>query len=147
VCLSSCTTEETLYSLADLSTILLTGRSTLIQDWTYTCINWLRTLPYIRAWAEKYKDKGVVVIGVHTPEFPFEHDLDNVRRAAKDMKVEYPLVMLILAHIATRGMHLEAADHLGVSGGFEVLVEEGQGADVEELHLDPLGREFLGGAQ
>jgi hypothetical protein len=58
----------------------------------YTCINWLRTLPYVRAWAEKYKE-GLVVIGVHTPEFPFEHNVDNVRRAAKDMRVDYPIAI------------------------------------------------------
>jgi thiol-disulfide isomerase/thioredoxin len=71
----------------------LRGKVVLIDFWTYTCINWLRTLPYVRAWAEKYQDHGVVVIGVHTPEFPFEHDLDNVRRAAKDMKVSYPIAI------------------------------------------------------
>jgi len=65
----------------------------LIDFWTYTCINWLRTFPYVRAWAEKYKDKGLVVIGVHTPEFSFEHDLDNVRQAAKERNVDYPIVI------------------------------------------------------
>ena len=64
----------------------LRGKVVLIDFWTYTCINWLRTLPYVRAWAEKYKDQGLVVIGVHAPEFPFEKNLDNVRRAVKDMK-------------------------------------------------------------
>jgi thiol-disulfide isomerase/thioredoxin len=76
-----------------LSAADLRGNVVLIDFWTYTCINWLRTLPYVRAWAEKYKHHGVVVIGVHTPEFPFEHDLDNVRRAAKDMKVAYPIAI------------------------------------------------------
>ncbi len=71
----------------------LRGKVVLIDFWTYTCINWLRTLPYVRAWAEKYRDHGVVVIGVHSPEFPFEHDLENVRRAAKDMRVEYPIAI------------------------------------------------------
>src|SRR5512133_2629147 len=71
----------------------LRGKVVLIDFWTYTCINWLRTLPYVRAWAEKYRDHGVVVIGVHTPEFSFEHDLDNVRRAAKDMRVDYPIAI------------------------------------------------------
>jgi thiol-disulfide isomerase/thioredoxin len=71
----------------------LRGHVVLIDFWTYTCVNWLRTLPYIRAWAEKYKDQGLVAIGVHTPEFAFEHDLDNVRRAAKDMQVEYPIAI------------------------------------------------------
>jgi thiol-disulfide isomerase/thioredoxin len=76
-----------------LSAVDLRGNVVLIDFWTYTCINWLRTLPYVRAWAEKYKDHGVVVIGVHTPEFPFEHDLENVRRAAKDMRVSYPIAI------------------------------------------------------
>jgi thiol-disulfide isomerase/thioredoxin len=71
----------------------LRGKVVLIDVWTYTCVNWLRTLPYVRGWAEKYKSQGLVVIGVHSPEFPFEHDLENVRRAAKDMRVEYPIAV------------------------------------------------------
>jgi thiol-disulfide isomerase/thioredoxin len=71
----------------------LRGKVVLIDVWTYTCINWLRTLPYVRAWAEKYGTQGLVVIGVHSPEFPFEHDVDNVRRAAKDMRVDYPVAI------------------------------------------------------
>jgi len=71
----------------------LHGKVVLIDFWTYTCINWLRTLPYVRAWAEKYRDHAVVVIGVHTPEFSFEHDLENVRRAAQDMRVSYPIAI------------------------------------------------------
>jgi thiol-disulfide isomerase/thioredoxin len=71
----------------------LRGSVVLVQFWTYTCINWLRTLPYVRAWADNYKDHGLVVIGVHTPEFEFEHDLDNVRRAATDMRVDYPIAI------------------------------------------------------
>src|SRR5437660_6689140 len=71
----------------------LRGKVVLIDVWTYTCINWLRTLPYVRAWSEKYKNEGLVVIGVHTPEFPFEHNVDNVRRAAKDMRVDYPIAI------------------------------------------------------
>jgi thiol-disulfide isomerase/thioredoxin len=67
------------------------GHVVLVNFWTYTCINWLRTLPYLRAWAENYKDQGLTVIGVHTPEFGFEHDLDNVRRAVKDLGVDYPV--------------------------------------------------------
>ena len=59
----------------------LRGNVVLTGFWTYTCINWLRQLPYLRAWAGKYASHGLVVIGVHTPEFPFEHDLGNVRRA------------------------------------------------------------------
>jgi len=71
----------------------LRGKVVLIDVWTYTCINWLRTLPYVRAWAEKYKDQGLVVIGVHSPEFGFEQNADNVRRAATDLKVGYPIAI------------------------------------------------------
>ncbi len=71
----------------------LRGKVVLIQFWTYSCINWLRTLPYVRAWAEKYKDQGLVVIGVHTPEFDFEKSVDNVSRAAKEMKINYPIAI------------------------------------------------------
>jgi thiol-disulfide isomerase/thioredoxin len=71
----------------------LRGKVVLVDFWTYTCINWLRTLPYIRAWAEKYKEHGLVTIGVHTPEFSFEHEVDNVRWATQDMSVEYPVAI------------------------------------------------------
>src|SRR3712207_3710693 len=71
----------------------LRGKVVLVDFWTYTCINWLRQLPYVRAWAEKYRDHGVVVIGVHTPEFAFEQNVDSVRQAAKDMRVDYPIVI------------------------------------------------------
>jgi thiol-disulfide isomerase/thioredoxin len=76
-----------------LTTAELRGKVVLVDFWTYTCINWLRTLGYVRAWAEKYADQGLVVIGVHTPEFPFERDVDNVREALRDMNVEYPVVL------------------------------------------------------
>jgi len=71
----------------------LRGKVVLVDFWTYTCINWLRSLPHVRAWAEKYKDRGLVVIGVHSPEFAFEKDVDNVRRAAKEMRVGYPIAI------------------------------------------------------
>jgi thiol-disulfide isomerase/thioredoxin len=71
----------------------LRGKVVLVDFWTYTCINWLRSLPYVRAWAEKYGDQGLVVIGVHTPEFAFEHNVANVRRAAKDMRIDYPIAI------------------------------------------------------
>jgi len=71
----------------------LTDKIILVNFWTYTCINWLRQLPYLRAWAEKYADHDLAVIGVHTPEFGFEHNLDNVRRAVQDMRIEYPVVI------------------------------------------------------
>jgi thiol-disulfide isomerase/thioredoxin len=71
----------------------LRGKVVLVQFWTYTCINWLRTLPYVRAWAEKYKDQGLVVIGVSTPEFEFEHNIENVRRSVKEMGITYPIAI------------------------------------------------------
>src|SRR5262245_4524726 len=71
----------------------LKGKAVLVDFWTYTCINWLRTLPYVRAWAEKYKNKGLVVIGVHSPEFSFEKNPDNVRRAVKALRVDYPVAV------------------------------------------------------
>jgi thiol-disulfide isomerase/thioredoxin len=69
----------------------LRGKVVLVNFWTYTCINWLRQLPYLRAWYGKYSSNGLMVIGVHTPEFPFEHDVDNVRRAVQEMKIDYPV--------------------------------------------------------
>jgi|SoiMethySBSTD1v2_1073268.scaffolds.fasta_scaffold02678_9 thiol-disulfide isomerase/thioredoxin len=71
----------------------LRGKVVLIDFWTYTCINWLRTLPYVRAWAEKYRDQGLVVIGVHAPEFGFERDRDNVHWAVKAMRVDHPVAV------------------------------------------------------
>ena len=76
-----------------LTTAGLSGKVVFVDFWTYTCINWLRTLGYVRAWHEKYKDQGLVVVGVHTPEFPFEQDADNVRWAASDLRVEYPIAL------------------------------------------------------
>jgi thiol-disulfide isomerase/thioredoxin len=71
----------------------LRGRVVLVDIWTYSCINWLRTLPYVRAWDERYRDGGLVVVGVHSPEFGFERELDNVRRAAGELGVRYPVVI------------------------------------------------------
>jgi thiol-disulfide isomerase/thioredoxin len=71
----------------------LRGKVVLVDFWTYTCINWLRTLGYLRAWAEKYGEPGLIVIGVHTPEFPFERDVDNVRWAAQADGIEYPVAL------------------------------------------------------
>jgi thiol-disulfide isomerase/thioredoxin len=71
----------------------LNGKVVLADFWTYTCINWLRTLGWVRAWHEKYRDRGLVVVGVHTPEFWFEHDPENVRWAAEEMRVEYPVAL------------------------------------------------------
>jgi thiol-disulfide isomerase/thioredoxin len=71
----------------------LRGRVVVVDVWTYTCINWLRTLPYVSAWQERYGERGLVVVGVHAPEFSFEHDLDNVRRATGELGVGYPVVI------------------------------------------------------
>jgi thiol-disulfide isomerase/thioredoxin len=71
----------------------LKGKVALVEFWTYTCINWQRTLPYVKAWAEKYGSRGLVVIGVHTPEFSFEHDLENVRTATATLNVGYPVAV------------------------------------------------------
>lgn len=71
----------------------LRGRVVLVDFWTYSCVNWLRTLPYVRAWHERYRERGLVVVGVHAPEFGFERDLDNVRRAVAELGVAYPVVI------------------------------------------------------
>jgi cytochrome c biogenesis protein CcdA/thiol-disulfide isomerase/thioredoxin len=71
----------------------LRGKVVLVDFWTYSCINCLRAIPYVRAWAEKYKDQGLVVIGVHAPEFAFEKNIDNVRQAIKDLKIDYPVAI------------------------------------------------------
>src|SRR5512132_2178076 len=71
----------------------LRGQVVVVNFCTYTCINWLRSLPYVRAWSRAYEDDGLVMIGVHTPEFSFEHDLDNVQRALKEMDVTYPVAI------------------------------------------------------
>jgi thiol-disulfide isomerase/thioredoxin len=76
-----------------LTASALRGKVVLVDFWTYTCINWLRTLSYVRAWAEKYREQGLVVIGVHSPEFAFEKDLNNVRWAAKELRVDYPIAV------------------------------------------------------
>src|SRR6476620_3616992 len=71
----------------------LQGKVILVDFGTYTCINWLRTLPYIRAWAEKYKGNGLVVIGVHAPEFAFEKNLDNVHREVNALNLGFPVAV------------------------------------------------------
>jgi cytochrome c biogenesis protein CcdA/thiol-disulfide isomerase/thioredoxin len=76
-----------------LTTDGLKGKVVLIDFWTYSCINCLRSIPYVRDWAERYSDKGLVVIGVHTPEFAFEKNLDNVKQAVLDLKIGYPVAL------------------------------------------------------
>jgi thiol-disulfide isomerase/thioredoxin len=71
----------------------LRGKVVLVDFGTYTCINWIRTLPHVRGWAAKYKEQGLVVLAVHTPEFRFEKDVDNVRRAVKAMKIDFPIAI------------------------------------------------------
>ena len=78
---------------APLTRESLRGKVVLVHFWTYTCINSLRSLPYVKAWADKYKDAGLVVIGVHAPEFSVEKDRANVERAVRDLKVNYPVAI------------------------------------------------------
>ena len=76
-----------------LTTEQLRGKVVLVDFWTYSCINCIRTVPYVRAWAEKYKDQGLVVIGVHAPEFAFEKKIDNVKKAISDFQIGYPVAI------------------------------------------------------
>ncbi|SAL42579.1 redoxin domain-containing protein [Caballeronia udeis] len=69
----------------------LRGKVVLVDFWTYTCINCINTLPYVKDWNQKYKDQGLVVIGVHTPEYPFERNTDNVKTAIKRFNITYPV--------------------------------------------------------
>ncbi|RFP19605.1 MULTISPECIES: cytochrome c biogenesis protein DipZ [unclassified Duganella] len=78
---------------APLTAAQLKGKVVLVDFWTYSCINCLRTMPYVKAWAEKYRDQGLVVIGVHAPEFAFERDIGNVRKAIKDLGITYPVAV------------------------------------------------------
>jgi thiol-disulfide isomerase/thioredoxin len=71
----------------------LRGHVVLVDFWTLTCINWLRTEPYVRAWSQTYRDDGLIVIGVHTPEFSFEHEIDRVRLATKERDIDYPVAV------------------------------------------------------
>jgi thiol-disulfide isomerase/thioredoxin len=71
----------------------LGGRVVLVDFWTLTCINWLRTEPYVRAWSQAYRDDGLVVVGVHTPEFSFEHEIERVRRATVERAIDYPVAV------------------------------------------------------
>jgi thiol-disulfide isomerase/thioredoxin len=75
-----------------LSPAALRGHAVVVDFWTLTCINWLRTEPYVRAWSQTYRNDGLVVIGVHTPEFSFEHDVELVRQATKQRGIDYPVV-------------------------------------------------------
>jgi hypothetical protein len=76
-----------------ISPAALRGHVALVDFWTLTCINWLRTEPYIRAWSQAYRHDGLIVIGVHTPEFSFEHEIDRVRRAIDERSIDYPVAL------------------------------------------------------
>ena len=71
----------------------LRGHVVVVDFWTFTCINWLRTEPYVRSWSRAYRDDGLITIGVHTPEFSFEHEIDRVRKAVNDMDIDYPVAV------------------------------------------------------
>ena len=71
----------------------LRGHVVLVNFWTLTCINWLRQEPYVRAWSQAYRDDGLIVVGVHTPEFSFEHDVDRIRQATKERAIDYPVAV------------------------------------------------------
>jgi hypothetical protein len=91
--LSSLSDATTWLNSAPFAAEGLRGRVVLLDFCTYTCINWLRSLPYVRAWAERYRDRGLVVIGVHTPEFTFERDLENVRRTLQELRADFPIAV------------------------------------------------------
>src|SRR5262249_27472638 len=75
-----------------LSLASLRGHVVLVDFWTYTCINCIRTLPYLKAWDARYRNAGLTIVGVHTPEFPFEHDTSNVKQAIASDGIKYPVV-------------------------------------------------------
>jgi thiol-disulfide isomerase/thioredoxin len=132
----------------------LRGRVVLVDIWTYSCVNWLRTLPYVRAWAERYRDRGLVVVGAHCPEFGFEHDLDNVRQATRQLGVDYPVVIdndfAIWQSLANRywpALYLVDRDgrirfhHFG-EGNYEETeqaIQEHLGVDEETVRVDAGG--------
>jgi thiol-disulfide isomerase/thioredoxin len=78
---------------APLAAASLRGHPVLVEFWTFTCINWIRTLPYVRSWSERYRKDGLIVVGVHTPEFRVEHDRENVQRAVAAMGIDYPVAI------------------------------------------------------
>jgi thiol-disulfide isomerase/thioredoxin len=78
---------------APLDPAELRGHAVLVNFWTFTCINWLRQEPFVRGWSQAYRDDGLVVIGVHTPEFSFEHEIDRVRQATKERDIDYPVAV------------------------------------------------------
>ena len=104
--LSSLDRATTWINSQPLTDAALQGKVVVVEFWTYSCINWRRQLPYARAWAEKYKDHGLVLVGVHSPEFSFEKDVENIRWAVKDMHIPYPIAV-DSDHEIWRGFHNE----------------------------------------
>ena len=147
---------------APVTEAALRGRVVLIQFWTFTCINWLRTLPYVRAWNRRYAGEGLVAIGVHTPEFDVEEDAENVRRAADHLRVDYPIALdtaytiwdafgnrfwpalyLIDAHGRIRYNYFGEGDEARSERVVQRLLTEAGGRDVgtEPTAVDPVGVE------
>jgi hypothetical protein len=144
-----------------LTPAALRGRVVLVNFGTYTCINWLRSLPYVRAWADTYASQGLVVVGVQTPEFEFEGDLDNVRRALKEMDVRYPVAVdndyavwqafdnhywpalyFVDVHGRIRHHHYGEGEYEESEMVLQMLLREG-GVDVDQglVRLEPRGVE------
>jgi thiol-disulfide isomerase/thioredoxin len=137
-----------------LGVAALRGRVVLVDFWTYSCVNWLRTLPYVSAWHERYSDDGLVVVGAHAPEFDFEHDLANVRRAARELGVGYPVVIdndfavwrsfenhyWPAVYLVARDGHVRF-HHFG-EGAYEEterVIQQQLGIDVEPVHVEATG--------
>lgn len=140
----------------------LRGRVVLVDFWTYTCINWLRTFPYLKAWAEKYADVGLTIVGVHTPEFGFEHELRNVIAQSGALGVQYPIavdsdygvwnefanhywpaVYIADAEGRLRYHHFGEGEYARTEMVIQqLLVEAGaQGVDMDLVMVDPQGLE------
>lgn len=122
----------------------LHGKVVLVSFWTYTCVNWMRTLPYLRDWSQRYRDQGLVVIGVHSPEFGFERNVENVRRAMQALGVDYP-VAIDSDHAIWRayGNRYWPAVHLIDASGHVRFRHDGEGDydRIETVLQSMLGRE------
>jgi thiol-disulfide isomerase/thioredoxin len=144
---------------APLSTKSLRGKVVLINFWTYTCINSLRTLPYVKEWAAKYRDSGLVVVGVHTPEFSFEREQPNVEIALREHNVTYPVLMdnnyeiwhafgneywpafyLVDAKGEIRYHHFGEGDYREMERAIQELLMENGSSDVESPVNEIVGR-------
>ncbi|HEY4279299.1 MAG TPA: hypothetical protein VGM91_13835 [Conexibacter sp.] len=132
----------------------LRGQVVAIDIGTYSCVNWLRTLPYVQAWDARYRDRGLVVVGVHSPEFGFEHEVDNVSRAVSELRIEYPVVLdndfaiwRSLKNEAWPGLYLVDRDgrarfrHFG-EGAYEEIertIQQLLGIDEQPASIDATG--------